>query len=154
VPRPWRWLLKISTVTNRKEIASFRAAWNWGLPMNLTRGIFPNRGLRYPKADEKPPFMTWAEVKRAIAHGGTASDLCDCLYLLPDELAELLQYVKETVLRGWHTLRHSFISACASKGVDQRLIDECSGHSTEEQRKRYRHLFAEVQQNARNTAFS
>ena len=49
----------ISPVTIRKEIASFRAAWNWGVPMNLTSGICPNRGLRYPKADEKPPFMTW-----------------------------------------------------------------------------------------------
>src|SRR3712207_7642316 len=36
------------------------------------------------------------------------------------------------VLRGWHVLRHSFISACASKGVDQRLIDEWVGHTTEE----------------------
>lgn len=260
----------ISPVTIRKEIASFRAAWNWGLPMNLTSGIFPNRGLRYPKADEKPPFMTWAEVKRALSHGGNAGELWDCLYLLPDELAELLVYVKETadhgwiypmfcmagytgarrsemlrakvtdvdlagrtilihekkrsktqrttrripmspqlatvlkewlanhpggewlfcqevkvlrsktkrtaptpitrnesshhlkntldegkwkVLRGWHTLRHSFISACASKGVDQRLIDEWSGHSTEEQRKRYRHLFPDVQRNAMQSVF-
>jgi len=26
------------------------------------------------------------------------------------------------VLRGWHVLRHSFISNCASRGVDQRLL--------------------------------
>jgi integrase len=260
----------ISPVTVRKEIASFRAAWNWGGPMNLTNGTFPNRGLRYPKADEKPPFMTWAEIKRAISHGGNAGELWDCLYLLPDELAQLLEYVKQNadhgwiypmfcmaaytgarrsemlrakvtdvdlhgrtilihekkrtktqrttrrvpmspqlaevlknwlanhpggewlfcqevkvlrsktkrtaptpitrnesshhlkntldagkwkVLRGWHTLRHSFISACASKGVDQRLIDEWSGHSTEEQRKRYRHLFPDVQRNAMQSVF-
>lgn len=47
-------------------------------------------------------------------------------------------------LRGWHVLRHSFISALASKGVDQRLIDDFVGHSTEEQRRRYRHLFPAV----------
>ena len=69
--------------------------------MNLTSGTFPNRGLRYPKADEKPPFMTWTEIKRAIAHGGAASELWDCLYLLPDELAELLEYVKQNADHGW-----------------------------------------------------
>jgi hypothetical protein len=92
---------KISPLTIRKEIASFRAAWNWGLPMDLTSGIFPNRGLRYPKANEKPPFMTWAEIKRAISHGGSASEAWDWLYLLPDELAELLEYVKDNADHGW-----------------------------------------------------
>jgi hypothetical protein len=61
---------KISPVTIRKEIATLRAAWNWGEPMELTSGKFPNRGLRYPKADEKPPFMTMAEIKRQLAAGG------------------------------------------------------------------------------------
>lgn len=56
-------------------------------------------------------------------------------------------------LPGWHCLRHSFISACASKGVDQRLIDEWTGHSTEEQRKRYRHLYPSTQQQAINSVF-
>ena len=48
---------------------------------------------------------------------------------------------KWKVLRGYHVFRHSFISACASKGIDQRLIDEWTGHATDEQRKRYRHLY-------------
>jgi hypothetical protein len=59
-----------ATVAFRKEIATLRAAWNWGEPMGLTAGKFPNRGLRYPKADEKPPFMTMAEVGRQLAAGG------------------------------------------------------------------------------------
>ena len=58
--------------TIRKEIATLRAAWNWGEPMGLTAGRFPNRGLRYPKADEKPPFMTMAEIERQIAGGADA----------------------------------------------------------------------------------
>jgi integrase len=45
------------------------------------------------------------------------------------------------VIRGAHALRHSFISALASKGVDQRIIDEVVGHQSEEQRRRYRHLY-------------
>ena len=49
------------------------------------------------------------------------------------------------VVRGFHIFRHSFISACASNGVDQRLIDEWVGHQSEEQRRRYRHLYPSVQ---------
>jgi integrase len=52
------------------------------------------------------------------------------------------------VLKGWHVFRHSFISALASKGVDQRIIDDLVGHSTKEQRRRYRHLFPDVKQQA------
>src|SRR4029079_6560211 len=44
----------------------------------------------------------------------------------------------------YHILRHSFISALASEGVDQRVIDEVVGHQSEEQRKRYRHLYPGV----------
>jgi integrase len=44
------------------------------------------------------------------------------------------------VIKGWHVLRHSFVSLCASRGVDQRLIDEWVGHTTEEMRRRYRVL--------------
>jgi integrase len=42
---------------------------------------------------------------------------------------------------GFHTYRHSFASNLASRGVDQRVIDEFMGHQTEAMRKRYRHLF-------------
>jgi integrase len=45
------------------------------------------------------------------------------------------------VIHGLHSLRHSFISALASSGVDQRIIDEVVGHQSEEQRRRYRHLY-------------
>jgi integrase len=60
---------------------------------------------------------------------------------------------KWEVLRGWHVLRHSFISNCASLGIDQRLIDEWSGHQTEEMRRRYRHLFPAQQQTAIRLVF-
>ena len=55
---------------------------------------------------------------------------------------------KWQVLRGYHVLRHSFISALASEGVDQRVIDEVVGHQSEEQRKRYRHLYPAVMREA------
>jgi integrase len=288
----------ISPVTIRKELATVRAAWNWGAPMDLTTGPFPAKGLRYPKGQEKPPFMTWKQVERAIKAGGDPAELWECVYLTLSEISELLGFVrgqarqpwiypmvafaaytgarrsemlralvtdldltgntalirekkrskgqrttrrvpitpplkkileewlavhpggpylfchypevarskkrsrttghkgektraksykgriatvksrserpgqgaltkdeahdhfkrtlagsKWEVLAGFHVLRHSFISACASKGVDQRLIDEWVGHTTEEMRKRYRHLYPSAQQDALNSVF-
>jgi len=51
---------------------------------------------------------------------------------------------KWEVVRGWHTLRHSFISNLACDGIDQRIIDDFVRHTTEDMRRRYRHLFPEV----------
>lgn len=293
---------KLSPVTLKKEMASFRAAWNWAAHMGLVKGLFPSRGLIYPKADEKPPFMTWVEIERKIATGmseAEQADLWDCLYLTESEIAEILQFVKEyaahewvypmfvfaahtgarrsellrvlvtdvdfealtvllrekkrtrkqrttrrvpltpflarvlkewlqvhpggshlfchqgevfrskkrsrttghqwgeerakslngrlatvktrvnrpgqgaltkdevhdhfqrtldgskwSVMSGWHCFRHSFISLCASRGTDQRMIDEWVGHQTEEQRKRYRHLLPSTQQQAIRSVFT
>jgi integrase len=286
----------LSPVTLKKEMASFRAAWNWAVTVGLTSGPFPGKGLVYPKCDEKPPFQTWREIERCIGRGGlTAQEeaaLWECLFLTQADLTELLAFVKshalhgwvypaltfaahtgarrsevcrvrlqdldlegETVLihekkrrkgmrttrrvplsrllkeilqdwlvvhpggqylfchrdliprsrtrslqtgylgrerrpttirarmatvrrrqrpalrpltkneandhfkrtlaeskwqvlRGWHVLRHSFISICASRGVDQRLIDSWVGHQTEEMRKRYRHLIPSTEKAA------
>jgi integrase len=284
---------KISPATIRKEISTLRAAWNWGEPMGLTEGRFPNRGLRYPKGDEKPPFMTMTEIEQQNGE----ETLWEALYLQTSELTELLAYVKvqaphpwiyplfcfaaytgarrseilralvadvdftgNTVLvrekkrsrgqrttrrvplttflkkvlkawlaihpggpalfchagtvarskkrsrttghqnekkrpsslkgrmatvkkreqpaqtpltrnevhdhfkrvlagskwermRGLHCLRHSFISACASKGVDQRLVEEWAGHMNEATSKRYRHLYPSTQQEAITRVF-
>src|SRR5262249_55223929 len=56
-------------------------------------------------------------------------------------------------LRGWHVFRHSFVSNCAAKSIDQRVIDEWTGHQTEEMRRRYRHLFPHQQQTAIRLVF-
>jgi integrase len=55
---------------------------------------------------------------------------------------------KWKMLKGFHILRHAFISALCSKGVDQRIIDEFAGHSTEQQRRRYRHLMRQATRDA------
>jgi integrase len=60
---------------------------------------------------------------------------------------------KWSVMKGWHVLRHTFISALASRGVDQRLIDGFVGHQTEEQRRRYRHLYPSTQEAAIKMVF-
>ena len=56
-------------------------------------------------------------------------------------------------LRGWHVFRHSFISNCATQGIDQRFIDSWVGHQTDEQRRRYRHLFPDSQKLAIDSVF-
>ena len=70
--------------------------------------------------------------------------------LTPDEahdhLKRSLAASRWSVIKGWHIFRHAFVALCASRGVDQRLIDEWVGHTTEEMRRRYRHLYPSVQQ--------
>jgi len=58
---------RLSPETLKKEMASLRAAWNWGIRTELVAGAFPGRGLTYPKTDEKPPFQTRADIERKIA---------------------------------------------------------------------------------------
>jgi len=88
-------------VTIRKEIATSRAAWNWGGQMDLTSDSFPSKGLRYPKAAEKPPFMTMDEIKRQLAASGDSEALWENLYLTAAEVAELLVHVKKKAAHPW-----------------------------------------------------
>jgi integrase len=95
----------LSPVTLKKEMASFRAAWNWAALTGLVGGGFPSRGLVYPKGEEKSPFMTRVEIERRIAVGGLTgeqtNDLWESLYLRVEEIDELLAYVKERAALPW-----------------------------------------------------
>jgi integrase len=287
----------VEAATAKKEIVTLRTCWNWGARMSLLHGAFPNRGLRFPKGREKPPFMTLAEVKKRVA-AGEPDDLWECVFLTRPETDELLQSVEQCAqhpwiypvfcfaahtgarrgemlrvlvtdidlqadtvlirekkrrrdvhestrrvplspklkevltdwiavhpggshlfchatqvrrskkrsrttghqgektrattsrgrlatvrprtqtaegsltrnemsdhfhrtlagtnwekLKGFHVLRHSFVSNCAAAGVDQRLLDSWVGHTTEEMRRRYRHLIPSVEQQAIKLVF-
>ncbi len=88
----------------------------------------------------------------------TGREAVPCSGVTPDAASHHLDRVlaaseKWTHLKGWHVLRHSFISACANKGVDQRVIDSWVGHATDEQRMRYRHLYPSTQQAAIDSVF-
>lgn len=65
--------------------------------------------------------------------------------LTPDEANDVFRRTMRgsrwEPVKGWHCLRHSFISNLAHEGVDQRLIDSYVGHTTEAMRRRYTHLF-------------
>ncbi|OAI40502.1 recombinase XerD [Planctomycetaceae bacterium SCGC AG-212-D15] len=264
---------RLSPATIKKEIVTLRTAWNWAVKHKFLSVAFSSDGLRYPKSDEKPDFMTWAEIERRLLPGVTEAErdeLWDCLFLTEPEIEGLLEYVKENasqpwvypavclaahtgarrseifrariydvdlaaetvvihekkrargkrttrrvalspflvetlkawldvhpggsflfvqdtkvirsrtkrtvptpvtpdeahdhlrrtlagskwkVLKGWHTLRHSFISCCAARGVDQRIIDDWVGHTTEDMRRRYRHLIPSAEKEAIRSVF-
>jgi integrase len=264
----------VAPVTLKKEIATVRACWNWAVHGGVLKGIFPSKGLRFPKEEEKEPFRTFAEIEAIIAaespDDARLEMLWESLYLTRPEIEQFLVYVRQNatlpwvspmmafgaytgarrsemlralatdvdlaggtvilrekkrvkgrrstrtapitpklaevlqewlavrpespflfcqsqrvtrsktkregptavtkdeahdhfkrtvadskwhVLRGYHVLRHSFISALASEGVDQRVIDEVVGHQSEEQRKRYRHLYPGVMKEAITRVF-
>jgi integrase len=70
-----------------------------------------------------------------------------------DHLKRTLAGSKWEVIKGWHVFRHSFISACANAKVDQRFLDSWVGHQTEQQRKRYFHLYRSTEQEAIRSVF-
>lgn len=69
-------------------------------------------------------------------------------------IRRVLHGSKWSVIRGYHIFRHSFVSVLAAAGTDQRIIDEMSGHQTDEMRRRYRHLTPALKRAALLSAFS
>jgi integrase len=73
--------------------------------MGLLTGKFSNKGLRYPKFAEKPPFQTWAEIERRIKAGGLTkketAELWDSLYLTLPEIEQILNHVKAKSVQPW-----------------------------------------------------
>ena len=57
-----------------------------------------------------------------------------------EQFRRLVRGSRWDVLRGWHVLRHSFISVCAAEGVDQRVLQSWVGHLSAATHKRYTHL--------------
>jgi integrase len=88
----------VSPTTIKKELSSFSRVWNWGIRMNKTKAAYPNKGLRYAKTADKPPFQTWEEIERQIACGGMSeveqAELWDCLFIRIEEIGELLCFVE------------------------------------------------------------
>jgi integrase len=56
-------------------------------------------------------------------------------------------------VRGWHVLRHSFISACATKNVPERMLMKWVGHLSPEMSARYTHLLPNVQKDVLSSVF-
>ena len=71
-----------------------------------------------------------------------------------DHFKRTLAGSKWNGLRGWHALRHSFVSCLATEGVDQRLIEEWCGHMDEATSRRYRHLYPSKQKEVFQAVFN
>ena len=99
VPKKKQKRVPVSATTIRKELVTLGSAWRWAIDVELLSDRFPNRGLRWPKTEEKPPFQTWEEIERQNEEGdltrAEADALWDCLYLRQNEIAELLKYVEQ-----------------------------------------------------------
>ena len=93
----------LSPATIKKEIVTLRTAWNWGVKMKVVSGRYPYDGLRYPKAEEKPPFMTRSEIERQIPglSPEKAAELWESLYLTLPEVERLLDYVRANAAHAW-----------------------------------------------------
>ena len=91
---------RIGPGTVKKEVATFRLIWNWGVTQGSVVGPAPTIGLKYPRTEQKPPFMIWEEIHRIIERAGLKagrrSELWSCLFLTTAQIQEVLDRVKET----------------------------------------------------------
>ncbi len=96
----------ISPTTIRKELTTLSSIWNWGSVRSYVENPFPNRGLKYPKSIDKPPFQSWDQIERRIERGGLdeveIKELWDSLYLTIDQIHDSLSHVKDSA-------QHEFI---------------------------------------------
>lgn len=86
----------VTPITIKKAVVTLRTVWNWGIQHELLEKTFPGKGLKYPKAKEKPPFQPYADVE-ALAKRLSPEDafeLWECAFLTLPEIDELLKHVK------------------------------------------------------------
>lgn len=118
VRRKGKKAIPLSCVTLQKELASFRACFNWAVQTGLLTGSFPNRGLRFPKGEDKRPFMTWEDIERRVARGGLQPEeikrLWDSLFLDLKQIDEFLAFVKTHGSREW---MYPMVAAAAHTGA-------------------------------------
>jgi integrase len=70
-----------------------------------------------------------------------------------EQFRKLVRGTKWDVLKGWHVLRHSFISICAAESVDQRVLQSWVGHLSAATHKRYTHLIPSREQEIISSVF-
>jgi integrase len=61
--------------------------------------------------------------------------------MLSDQFIQTLKDSKWAVLRGWHTLRHSFGSICLRKGIPIHVTARWMGHTTQEMIELYQKTY-------------
>ena len=106
------------------------------------------------------PALAKAMQEWFARHPGGAFTVCTqpgqplLVHLVAETFVRVLKNSKWSVLPGWHCFRHSFISNCVAKGIDQRLIDQWVGHTTDAMHRRYSHLIPKTSQEALRKVFA
>mgnify|MGYP003390237633 CR=1 FL=1 len=89
----------ISVDTIRKELSTFRLIWNWALTETRISKPCPTKGVKYPKRDAKPHFVTIDEIQRIVSRGGLTEPevevLWDSVFLHTDEINQFLADVRK-----------------------------------------------------------
>jgi integrase len=105
------------------------------------------------------PRLTGAMQAWLAVHPGGPFTICTStgkpisVQLASKTIVRVLKRSAWAVVPGWHCFRHSFISNCVAKAIDQRLIDHWVGHTTEAMRRRYSHLVPKTSQAALLSVF-
>lgn len=99
-------------------------------------------------------FADWMKVHPGGVHAFTTGDGA----ITPDRMHRAFRGALEgtqwATIHGWHTLRHSFISNCARRGVPDLTLDRWVGHAGNEAiKQRYRHLVPSDEQSFIRTVF-
>lgn len=137
----------ISTETVRKEVATFRVIWHWGVKNQLVEGPAPVADLDYPKRDEKQPFMTWDKIEQIIKRDSLtpadAKRYWECLYLRAHEVQAALEHLRERAVHAYVyplTLLIAHTGIRLSEGIRSRRedIDLESGNILVREKKRSR----------------
>lgn len=90
---------RVKPVTIGKELQTFCQLWDFAKGEGFVSGESPAGGIRKPRGDEKPPFMTWEQVESRISRGGLdeneVAELWDCLFLREKEIGTFLDVAKK-----------------------------------------------------------
>ena len=94
----------ISPMTIKKEIVTLRTVWN--ASAKYVEDAFPGRKLKYPKATEKLPFMSFAEVEERTRGIGEedATELWEAVYLTVEDLDDVFKHLENNPLRFVHPM--------------------------------------------------
>ncbi len=134
----------VGTVTIKKELATLRTVWNWGLEAKKLKTPFPRfRSVRLPKEVERSPFQTFSEIEQQIARGGLSQEeaerMWDQLYLRADEVEELLDHIEEHAGRPWlypMAVAAAHTGARRSELLRSRFVDFAEDYMIIRERKR------------------
>ena len=92
-------LQQVTDTTAKKERQTLISVFAWAVQQEILDSS-PAVALPIIKADcDRPPFRTWGEIEEMLKQGGLddsqTTELWECLYLTPGEIAEILALVKQ-----------------------------------------------------------